>query len=90
MSRQKKIDTSEIPEMLPEQFARAVVRKGLADVPSKAQLTLRLDRDVLDWFRSQGKGYQTKINALLRAYMVAYEDEYGGSSVRDDAEPYRP
>lgn len=34
----------------------------------KAHTTLRLDADVLDWFRAQGKGYQTRINAILRRY----------------------
>jgi uncharacterized protein (DUF4415 family) len=54
-------------------FARAVVRRGLKPVPRKEQLTLRIDSDVLEWFRKQGQGYQTKINALLRAYMEAHE-----------------
>jgi uncharacterized protein (DUF4415 family) len=35
---------------------------------TKAHMTLRLDSDMLDWFRAQGKGYQTKINAILRRY----------------------
>ena len=34
----------------------------------KEQTTLRLDADMLDWFRAQGKGYQTRINAILRRY----------------------
>ena len=34
----------------------------------KAPLTLRMDADMLGWFRAQGKGYQTKINAILRRY----------------------
>jgi uncharacterized protein (DUF4415 family) len=38
---------------------------------TKERVTLRLDRDVLAWFRSQGQGYQTRINAVLRAYMAA-------------------
>ena len=67
------IDRSDTPEVSPEMFARAVVRRGLKPVPRKAQLTLRLDSDVLDWFRKQGQGYQTKINALLRAYMDAHK-----------------
>jgi len=50
-------------------FARAVVRRGLKPVLRKQQLTIRVDRDVLEWYRSQGPGYQTRINALLRAYM---------------------
>lgn len=67
------IDFSDTPEVSPEMFARAVVRRGLKPVPRKAQLTLRVDSDVLEWFRKQGQGYQTKINALLRAYMDAHK-----------------
>jgi uncharacterized protein (DUF4415 family) len=40
--------------------------------PGKELVTLRLDRDVLDWFRKAGKGYQTRINAVLRAYKDAH------------------
>jgi uncharacterized protein (DUF4415 family) len=69
----EEIDLSEVPEVSPEMFARAIVRRGLQPVPRKAQLTLRLDSDVLEWFRKQGQGYQTKINALLRAYMDAHK-----------------
>jgi uncharacterized protein (DUF4415 family) len=36
----------------------------------KAVLNMRVDRDVLDFFRQQGKGYQTRINAVLRAYVT--------------------
>ena len=50
-------------------FARAVVRRGLNPVARKKQLTLRVDDEVLEWYRKQGPGYQTRINALLRAYM---------------------
>ena len=39
---------------------------------SKKSLTLRLDSDVLEWFREKGKGYQTHINAILRTYMKAH------------------
>ena len=67
------IDLSDVPEVSPEMFARAIVRRGLKPVARKAQLTLRVDSDVLDWFRRQGQGYQTKINALLRAYMDAHK-----------------
>ena len=76
--RLKKMTDAEIyfsdsPELTPDRFARSIVRHGLKPVPRKAQLTLRLDRDVLDWFREQGLGYQTQINALLRAYMNAHK-----------------
>lgn len=70
--KDSEIDFSDSPELTPEAFARAVVRKGLTPVMAKAQLTLRLDADVLDWFRAQGRGYQTRINALLRAYRDAH------------------
>lgn len=68
------IDLSETPEIPVEMFARSIVRRGLKPVPRKRQITLRVDSDVLDWYKQQGKGYQTKINSLLRAYMEAHED----------------
>ncbi len=67
------IDLSDTPEITPEMFAKAVVRRGLKPVSPKAQITLRIDRDVLDWYKKQGRGYQTRINALLRAYMQAHK-----------------
>jgi uncharacterized protein (DUF4415 family) len=70
--RDSDIDLSENPEVTPEMFAKAIVRRGLTSPPSKEQVTLRLDEDVLKWFRAQGKGYQTQINALLRAYVDAH------------------
>jgi uncharacterized protein (DUF4415 family) len=39
----------------------------------KKQVTLRLDPDSLDWFKRQGAGYQTRINAALRAFVEAHE-----------------
>ena len=39
--------------------------------PTKKQISLRMDGDVVDWFQSLGKGYQTRMNAVLRAYMEA-------------------
>ena len=66
------IDLSDCPEITPEQFAKAIVRRGLPVEKNKAQVTLRIDNDVLEWFKSQGRGYQTQINRLLRAYMEAH------------------
>lgn len=63
------IDLSEIDEISPEIFARGIVRRGLKPLRRKQQLTIRMDSDVIDWFKRQGQGYQTKINSLLRAYM---------------------
>ena len=69
------VDTSDIPEISAEQFARAVVRRGLKPSAAKVQLTIRVDSDVLEWFRKKGPGYQTRINKLLRAYMEAHPKE---------------
>ena len=63
------IDFSDNPEVPPEMFARGIVRRGLKPVRRKDQLTLRVDSDVVAWYKKQGVGYQTRINALLRAYM---------------------
>lgn len=63
--RDEDIDLSDIPER--RDFSGGV--RGKFYRPVKEQVTLRLDADVLDWFKAQtsdGKGYQTKINATLR------------------------
>ena len=70
------IDFSDIPEVTPEMFAKGVVRRGLQPI-TKRQLTLRLDSDVIDWFKKQGQGYQTRMNALLRAYMQEHDKALG-------------
>ncbi|MDE0111938.1 MAG: BrnA antitoxin family protein [Albidovulum sp.] len=46
-------------------------RAKLAMPPRKTAISMRIDNDVLDFFRSQGPGYQTRINAVLRSYMNA-------------------
>lgn len=66
------IDLSDCPEITPEMFAKAVVKRGLPPTKKKSQVTLRIDSDVLEWFKSQGRGYQTQINTLLRAYMEVH------------------
>ena len=62
------IDTSDIPELDAEFFKSAELRMPAG----KTSITVRLDSDVLEWFRNQGKGYQTRINAVLRTYMEAH------------------
>jgi uncharacterized protein (DUF4415 family) len=71
--RDEDIDLSDCPEGTAEDFARAIVREGLKPIARKQQITLRVDSDVLDWFRARGAGYQTQINALLRAYMEEHQ-----------------
>jgi uncharacterized protein (DUF4415 family) len=63
--------TAEHPELDVKQIAQAIVRKGLKPVPPKASVSLRIDVDVLEWFKSHGSGYQTRINAVLRAFKEA-------------------
>lgn len=84
--KDEEIDLTDIPELSPEMFANAIVRDGLKPVPNKQQVTLRLDSDVLEWFRARGKGYQTHINTLLRAYMEAnqaYKIQNQGSTIKE-------
>ena len=59
-----------VPE--PDWFHNAMV---LRPGQPKQRITMRLDADLLDWFKAQGRGYQTRMNAVLRAY---YEAVRGG------------
>ena len=59
------IDYSDIPPLGDEFFKKATV----AWPPIKQQLTIRLDTDVLRWLKAHGRGYQTRINRILRAAM---------------------
>ncbi len=63
--------TTEHPEADVKHIVRGIVRKGLQPAPSKSLVSLRVDQDVLVWFKSQGTGYQTRINAVLRAFRDA-------------------
>jgi uncharacterized protein (DUF4415 family) len=64
------IDTSDIPPLDREFFKSAKLRMPA----KKSSITVRLDADALEWFRKQGKGYQTRINAVLRTYMEAHKE----------------
>jgi uncharacterized protein (DUF4415 family) len=64
----EQIDTSDIPELTGEQLSNAV--RGRMYRPVKKPVTMRLDADVIHWLKSQGPGYQTKANRLLRAEML--------------------
>ena len=68
------IDTAGIPEVLDWSGAK----RGLFYRPVKRQVTLRLDADILDWFRARapgGKGYQTRMNRVLRRYVEARQSK---------------
>ena len=62
------IDYSDIPELGDEFWKNA---KLVWPTERKEQLTVRFDADVVSWFRAHGKGYQTHMNAVLRAYVDA-------------------
>lgn len=63
------IDYSDIPE-LDDAFLETAV---LVTPSAKTQITVRLDSDLLDWFRQQGKGYQTRMTAVPKAYMESQQ-----------------
>jgi len=63
------IDYSDIPPLDENFFKRAKV--GMLYRPIKAPVTMRIDKDVLDWLRSKGAGYQTRANQILRDAMLA-------------------
>ena len=63
--------TRKHPEADVRHIVRGMVRRGLQPAPSKAAVSLRVDQDVLEWFKAQGSGYQTRINSVLRAFRDA-------------------
>lgn len=63
-----KIDYSDIPPLSAEFWKNATPNPFYK--PTKTSTTVRVDTDVLAWLKSQGKGYQTRINAILRAAML--------------------
>jgi uncharacterized protein (DUF4415 family) len=63
--------TDDHPEAELRHIMRGVVRNGLRPVGPKASVSLRIDADVLAWFKAQGRGYQTRMNAVLRAFKDA-------------------
>ncbi len=65
---ESEIDLSDIPEAT-EKFWKNAIRNPWYR-PRKQQVTLRIDADVLAWLRLQGKGYQSRLNSLLRNAMI--------------------
>jgi len=62
------IDTSDIPEW----DGTGTIYVGLHHWPGKKSVTIRLDSDVVKWFKAQGKGWQTKMNWVLRLYFASH------------------
>jgi uncharacterized protein (DUF4415 family) len=67
----KALPSEEHPEFDPAHVVRGIVRRGLVPVASKELISLRIDQDVIEWFKAQGPGYQTRINSVLRAFRDA-------------------
>jgi len=65
--RDEDIDYSDIPELDDTFWAKAELKMP----ENKSRITVRIDNDVLTWLKSQGAGYQTRMNAILRTYMEA-------------------
>lgn len=62
------IDTSDIPELPPGAWKDAV--RGRFYRPVKQPISMRLDADVVAWLKKRGKGYQTRVNRILRQTML--------------------
>lgn len=74
--RDSEIDFSEIPKLGKSFWASAKLMLPEALVRNnKDRLTIRVDHDVVQWLKKHGKGYQTRINAILRSYMEAQSDD---------------
>jgi uncharacterized protein (DUF4415 family) len=69
--RDSEIDFSDIPKLGKSFWATA----KLTLPEPKDRLTIRVDHDVVQWLKKRGKGYQTRINAILRSYMEAQTDD---------------
>ena len=63
--------TAEHPETDVRHIVRSIVRRGPKPISGKASISSRVHADVLEWFKTQGPGYQTKINAVLQAFKDA-------------------
>ena len=65
---ESEIDTSDSPELTAAQWANA--ERGKFYRPLKAQITAKVDKDVLAWLKADGPGYQSRLNAILRRAML--------------------
>ncbi|MGH8474816.1 MAG: BrnA antitoxin family protein [Methylococcales bacterium] len=70
--------TPDAPATAPEDWADAIAHRGLPVPQRKTQISLRIDEDVLAWFKNQGTGYQTRMNAVLKAYRDAHKSDKQG------------
>lgn len=66
-----RLDAPEGPSLGPDFWKKA---KVIYPEGPKKQITVRLDADMVEWFKKQGRGYQTRMNAVLRSYYETYRD----------------
>ncbi len=66
LAKEKAIEYSDMPDLSEEWYLKV---KRAAHVPGKKQVSLRIDEDILEFFKQQGSRYQTKMHAVLRAYV---------------------
>lgn len=64
--------TKDAPRTTRKDWVNAVAHVGLQAFLRKKQIALRVDEDVLEWFKAQGPGYQTRMNAVLREFRNAH------------------
>ena len=69
--RDEDIDFSDIPELDDDFWAKAKVVMPKA----KEQISIKVDREVLAYFRKDGPGYQTRMNAVLKSFVEAHRDK---------------
>ena len=76
--KDRDIDVSRThPEGDPAHIVRGIVRQGLKSYSAKQAISLRVDPSVLEWFRAQGAGWQTRMTSVLRAYVEAASHAQG-------------
>jgi uncharacterized protein (DUF4415 family) len=68
--KDEEIDTSDIPPLDDSFFAKAKLR-----MPKRVSVTMRVDADLLDWFKSQGGEYESLINSALRSYVEDHKEQ---------------
>lgn len=67
----EEVDTTEIPPLTKAFFQQATLR-----LPTRKEtITMRVDADVLNWFKREGKGYQSRMNAVLKMFVEAHRGQ---------------
>ena len=74
------IDTSDAPEWDASMFANAKVQLP----ENKKTISIRLPSDLIDWYKAQGKGYQTRMGAVLRMYMETQKRISAAHSIKEN------